>query len=113
MITEEVLKDIYKQFKKPVAREELNLDYFIDMLSKHHSFVVDDDEIIIENLEELNPFRRFLKRAIYVILEFDKNVAFVFENHIIFFGKENNSIRVYFRPEKENNSIFSRLFGSR
>ncbi|MBD5280864.1 MAG: hypothetical protein HDS35_10040 [Bacteroides sp.] len=111
MITDNVIKEIYKKFGKPHKNEEeLNLDYFLPMLNKNHAITRDGMEIIIEDLDEFNPFRRFLVRGINAVLEFDKMVAFVFRNHILFLGKEDNQLRVHIKPEKPK-SFFGRLFG--
>lgn len=111
MITEDVIKEIYKNYNKPAKNEaDLNIAYFVDLLKPHHSLRQVDDEIIVGNLEEFSPFRRFLIRSLYAILEFDRNVAFVFRDHILFFGKTNDQLSVNFKPE-EKRSIFSRIFG--
>lgn len=109
MITDVVIKDIYKKFNKPARVEDLNVDYFVALLKDHHALRVFEDEIIVDDLDEYNPFRRFLMRGINAILEFDKMVAFVFRTHILFFGKENNELRVHIKPEKPR-SFFSRIF---
>ncbi len=112
MITDQVLKEIYKKFTKPCKNpEKLQLDYFLDLLKDHHNLSSDDMEVVLEDLEEFNPFRRFLKRSIFTIIEFDRMVAFVFRTHTLFFGKDDTPLRVYIRPEKEK-SFLSRLFGS-
>ncbi|MDE7441383.1 MAG: hypothetical protein K2M69_04375 [Muribaculaceae bacterium] len=113
MITDEVIKEIYKTYGKPHKhREELQLDYFIDLLSENHKLsIVDDDEIIVENLEEFNPFRRFLIRGLHAVIEFDTYVAFVFQGHILFFGKEDPSLQVHMRPERKK-SLWDSIFGN-
>lgn len=112
MITEEVIKEIYKNYKKPASREELNLEHFAELLKPHHDLEVTDDEVIVKNIDEFSPFRRFLIRGLYAVLEFDKNVAFVFKDHILFFGKEAPTLSVNFRPEKtKGGGLFGRLFG--
>ena len=106
MITDEVIKEIYKKFSKPERDEsELNLDFFVDLLKEQH-------EIVIGKLEEFNPFRRFLKRSLTAVLEFDKVVAFVFRNHILFLGKDEDTIRVHIKPSPKK-SFFGRLFGKK
>lgn len=111
MITDEVIKEIYRKFGKPHKKiEELQLDYFLPILNEHHSIRRDDMEIIIDDLDEFNPFRRFLIRGINAVLEFDKMIAFVFRNHILFLGKEDEQMRVHIKPEKPK-SFFSKLFG--
>lgn len=124
MITDEVICEIYKTHKKPPKDfSELNLSENLYLLNKNHSLTLDSDdlqsaEIIINDLEEFNPFRRFLVRSLHGILEFDRMIAFVFRNHILFLGKEDNQLRVHFKPEdddedEENDSFLSRLFGRR
>lgn len=110
MITDSVIKEIYKKFGKPHKnREELRIDYFIDILHHNHNITFDDDEIILEDLEEFNPFKRFLIRSLNAVLEFDKVIAFVFRNHILFLGKDDNQMRVHIKPPKKP-SIFDRIF---
>lgn len=86
------------------------------MLRAHHDIMIDDEdlskaEIILNDLEEANPFRRFLVRSLHAILEFDKMVAFVFRNHILFLGKKDKQLRVHFKPEASERSFLGRLFG--
>lgn len=112
MITDEVIKEIYKKYGKPHKnREELQLEYFVDILKDHHNLKVDDDEIIVEDLEEFNPFRRFLIRGLHAVIEFDSYIAFVFQRHILFFSRNDKNLQVHMRPEKKQ-SLFDRLFGS-
>ena len=111
MITDNSIREIYKKFSHPhKRREELQLEYFISMLSEHHAIKVCEDEIILEDLEEFNPFRRFLIRSLNAVLEFDKMIAFVFRSHILFLGKEDDQMRVHMRPEPKK-SFFGKLFG--
>ncbi|MDE7402957.1 MAG: hypothetical protein K2M87_06065 [Muribaculaceae bacterium] len=111
MITQEVITEIYKNYNKPAKNEsELNLPYFVDLLAPFHKLEVSDDEIIVTGLDEFSPFRRFLKRGLFAVLEFDKNVAFVFQSHILFFSKLDKNLSVHFRPS-EKKSIFDRIFG--
>ncbi len=111
MITESVIKEIYKKFGKPHKnREDLKLDYFMDILNANHNIVFDGDEIILKDLEEFNPFRRFLIRSLTAILEFDKMIAFVFCNHILFLGKNEEQMRVHIKPLKKP-SLLDRILG--
>lgn len=117
MITKEVIQDIYKEYKKPHAnREELRLPYFLELLAPHHKLEYDGDEIIFADMDEFNPFRRILVRNLHGIVEFDKNVAFIFPNHIMFLGKRSKELHVHFKPEEEEapkkkGGLFGRLFG--
>ena len=111
MITEQVIQEIYRKYKRPSkSQDDLNLDYYMGLLKDNHNLRVEDGEIIINDLEEFNPFRRLLIRSLHGILEFDNVVAFVTGNHILFLGKEDKSLRVHFKPE-EKKSLFNKIFG--
>ena len=111
MITEEVINEIYKNYNKPCKNEEeLNLPYFAEILRPFHELRIEDDEVIVESIEEFSPFKRFLKRGLFAVLEFDRNVAFVFQSHIIFFSKKDTNMSVHFRPAGKR-SLFDRIFG--
>lgn len=118
MITKEVIKDIYKEYKKPSENlDELRIPYFLELLKAHHNLKYDGDELIFEDMEDFNPFRRILVRNLHAILEFNKMIAFVFPNHILFLGKRSSELSVHFKPEdnpekEKKKSFFSRLFGS-
>lgn len=112
MITDEVIKEIYRKFSKPHKDvRELKLDYIAELLSEHHSLTITDDEVVINDVEDFSPFKRFLIRSLNAVLEFDKNVAFVFRGHILFLSKESPEMRIHIKPERKR-SIFDRLFGS-
>ena len=111
MINETVINEIYKKFSKPHKNHaDLRLDYFIPLLSQHHAIENDGFEIVLKDVEEFSPFRRFLIRSLNAVLEFDKLIAFVFRSHILFLGKEDNQLHVHIKPEKQS-SFLSRLFG--
>lgn len=112
MITNEVINEIYKNYNKPCKnKNDLNLPYFVELLAPFHTLTYDDTEVIVKGLDEFSPFRRFLIRGLYAVLEFDRNVAFVFKTHILFFSKVDNNLSVHFRPAKKP-SLFGRLFGN-
>lgn len=111
MITQEVIAEIYKSYNKPCKNPaELNLPYYVDLLKPYHDLQLEEDEVIVGGLDEFSPFKRFLKRGLYAVLEFDKNVAFVFQSHILFFSKVDNKLSVHFRPTEKRNFL-DRLFG--
>lgn len=111
MITQEVIDEIYKTYKKPPKDKEiLNIPYFIDIL-KDYKLQADNMEILVGNQEEFSPFRRFLIRGLHAILEFDKEVAFVFHDHILFFQKDLPIITVNFKPEEQ--SLLDKIFGKK
>jgi hypothetical protein len=111
MVSQKVIEDIYKKFQKPAKDvAQLNIPYFIDKLSAHHNLAISSDgkEIEIHGLDESNPFKRFLAHRLTNIFEFDNTVAFAFADHIIFFSKHSEEMRVHFKREKR--SLLSRIF---
>lgn len=121
MITKEVIRDIYKEYRHPSENlEDLRIPYFLKLLETHHHLKYDGDELIFEDMDEFNPFRRILVRNLHAILEFNKMVAFVFPNHILFLGKRSSELSAHFKPEEDpadvpakKKSLFERLFGSK
>lgn len=116
MITKEVIRDIYKEYRKPnTNKEEMQIEEYIKLLSPHHRLKYDGTEIIFEDLDEFNPFRCILVRNLHGIIEFDKYIAFIFPNHILFLSKRSPELHVHFKPEDdddpgEKKSFFKRLF---
>lgn len=111
MVDEKVIQEIYKKYRKPPKNAAgLRLDYFIPMLEEHHAIENDGFEIVLKDVDEFNPFRRFLIRSLNAVLEFDKLIAFVFRSHILFMGKEDNQLHVHIKPE-DKSSLFGRIFG--
>lgn len=111
MINEDVINEIYKKYSKPIKDEsELGLAYFADILNPHNPIKYNDMEVEIEKLDEFNPFKRFLIRSLNGVVEFDKRVAFVFKNHIIFLNSDSDQMYIHLKPESKSN-IFSRIFG--
>ena len=110
MVDDKVIQEIYKRYSKPHKNvADLRLEYFLPMLGEHHSIENDGFEIVLNDVDEYNPFRRFLIRSLNAVLEFDKLIAFVFRTHILFLGKEDNQLHVHIKPEKPQ-SLFQRLF---
>ena len=106
MINEAVINEIYKKFNKPHKNAaDLKLDYYIPILSAHHSIENNGFEITLRDVDEYSPFRQFLVRSLNAVLEFDKLIAFVFRNHILFLCFVFYSITPYFL---NTFSIFSR-----
>ncbi len=111
MITDKVIKEIYKTFSRPVKNtDELNLESHLATLSQFHKLRRDGIEVLVDDLEPFDPFHRFLVRNLCGILEFDNWVAFVFPTHILFFSKKDKQMQVHLKPESKR-SIFDRIFG--
>lgn len=111
MITEEVIREIYKKYKKPVKNfDSLDLPHVLDVLRPFHDIRLEDGEIVVGSVEEFSPFKRFLQRSLYGVIEFEKYYAFVFKSHILFFSMVDSQLSVNFKPEAKR-GFFDRLFG--
>lgn len=109
MINEEVIQEIYKRYKKPVKRDELNLPYFQQLLSENNPIEINDEMVEVQNMEQFSPFKRFLVRSINNIIEFERRVAFVFNNHILFLDKDCAQSHIHLKPEKKKKGLFGFL----
>lgn len=110
MITEKVIREIYKKYSTPPKnREELKIDYFVKLLRNNHTIIIDNDTIYIEDIEEGNPFNKIVISGLNAIIELEKKVAFVMQDHIIFFNKNNNGLHIHFRT-KINAGFLKRFF---
>lgn len=113
MINQKVIKEIYKKYRRPEKNKaNLQLDYFQKLLADSNPFEIADDMIVLQQVEEFSPFKRFLIRNLYGIIEFDRNVAFVFPNHIIFLNKIDEGISFYMREDEEPKGLM-KLFRRR
>ncbi len=89
------------------------MDYFQQMLAASNPFEITEDMIVLRQVEEYSPFKRFLIRSLCGIIEFDRTVAFVFTSHIIFLNKTDDGISFYLREEDEPQGywkVFRKLF---
>lgn len=111
MITDRVIKEIYRKYNKPAKNAaNLDIDRYIGILAPFHNIRTNGKEVIFEDQEEFSPFRRILLRSLNAILEFDRHVAFVFQNHILFLSKESDDMRIHMRPCERRENIFQKIF---
>ena len=95
MITDDVIKEVYRRFDSPSeSSSNLNIDYFMEILSPKYNIEIDGDKLIVNDLGE-NAFKVVLLKAINTIIEFDRFVAIVLRNHIIFFD-HSRFINIYY-----------------
>lgn len=112
MISEETIKEIYKKYSRPAKNtDELRIPYYVELLADVNPIKSNGKQIEIVKLDEYSPFKRFLIRSLNAIIEFDKTIAFVFRNHIIFLSKLSDDMHIHLRPEKKKN-IFDKIFGN-
>lgn len=109
MINKKVIDNIYKQFSRRPAspEEELDLPLLFRETIEHHTIFLDDNRLIIEDLDETSPFHVIPLAHIHAILDFDRRVAIVLENAIIFFDKLDEGVHIHIR--QQGPSLMDRL----
>lgn len=106
MVTKKVIKEIYQKFNTPPDNiNVLNLGYHMELLKEHHPMKIVGEEIIVENVEEYSPFKRMLIERLTGVFEFNKYVAFVMAEHILFFEKRGEGVSLHFLPIKKESWI--------
>lgn len=106
MVTKSVIKELYKKFNEPPDDiSVLNLSYFIELLKEYHLMKIVGDEIVVENVDEYSPFRRMLIKRLTGVMEFNKYVAFVMQEHILFFEKRGKGILLHLIPMRKKSRI--------
>lgn len=109
MVTKKIIDEIYRKYKNPPSNiEELNINYYIKMLKEYHPMSITSDRIIIENAGEFCPFKHILISRLTGIIEFSKYVAFILPEHIFFFDRHSENIRLHMKKEPKP-GFFSQL----
>ncbi len=108
MITKEVIDAIYKKYKRPAPSADcLDLGLLFDYAIENHGIYVDEGNLVIDSLGEDSPFHEIALDHVCGILEFERHVAVVLENAIIFLDKADSGAHVHLKPEKM--SLMDRL----
>lgn len=101
MITDEVIRTIYKLNRKPQkGLFKAQIEHLIDTLKKTHDVAINSEELILKDLEEESPFRVVLINKIMGIEEFERTMAVILPNCILFFSKETNDIHIHIKMPK-------------
>lgn len=99
MITKEVINNIYKQCKssRPKSPADLNLPLLFEYAIENHGIFFDEDNLIIESVGQSSPFYTLELSRILDILEFERHIAIVLPNAILFLNKADNGVHVHLR----------------
>lgn len=99
MITDSVIKEIYKKFsKRPSSIDELNMVPLFEAAHKSHGIGIEDDKIIIGSFTRNSIFRSIPLKNVNAILEFENHIAIVLHSSIIFLSKNDNGSYIHFKP---------------
>lgn len=97
MITRDLIKTLYKKYKKaPKSVDLLNLALLFDYAAKHHNIMIDPEteELTIGSIDPASPFHRISIRRINAIVPFEEWVAIVMHSSIIFLNRKKNEVAV-------------------
>lgn len=108
MITNNVIKNIYKQYKsRPASVDDLNLQLLFEHAIVNHGIYVDDGNLVIESVTEDSPFYSIPLDRIHGICEFERVIAIVLPSAILFLNKHDAGVNVHLKPAEM--SIVDRL----
>lgn len=108
MITKQVIDNIYKKYRsRPASPDQLNLPLLFEHAIDNHGLYVDDNDLVIENIPEDSPFHKLALDRVHGILEFERSVAIVLMNAILFLNKHDSGVNIHLRTPKM--SLMDRL----
>lgn len=99
MITDAVIKEIYKNYlKRPSSIDELNMIPLFEAAHHTHGIKIEDDKIIIRSFPKNSIFREIPLKNVNAILEFENHIAIVLHSSIIFLSTNDNGNYIHFKP---------------
>lgn len=99
MITNQVIKEIYKKYsKRPASPDELNMPPLFEAAHPSHNIAIEDGKLIINSIPANSIFHKIPLKNIHAILEFESVVAIVLHSSIIFLSKTDDKNYVNFKP---------------
>ncbi|MDE5918327.1 MAG: hypothetical protein K2L91_00380 [Duncaniella sp.] len=112
MVTQEVIKTLYRQFNKPPKSvDELNLALLFDYAVENHGIFLDEESLYIGSVDPRSPFATLPLSRINEIVEFETVIAVVLPAAIVFLNKEDSDVNIHIRldDDEEDRSIWSKL----
>lgn len=103
MITKDVIDNIYKRYKsRPESPDLLNMPLLFEHAIDNHAIYVDDGNLVIESVEPESPFHTIDLAHIHGITEFERHVAIVLANAIIFLNKHDSGVNIHLKMPKRS-----------
>lgn len=103
MITNEIIKEIYKQYdKKPKSMDCLDFALLFDKVGVLHNILVDPDTqtLTIDSIPEDSPFHQVALKNIYAFVPFEQWVAIVLHSSIIFLNTKRPITSIHIKSHK-------------
>lgn len=104
MITQQVIDTLYKKYRKrPASTDTLDLALLLDDLADTHAITIDDRDMVeIGSIDPLSPFHSVPLGHIHAIVPFEKWVALVLGNSIIFLHRDEPKANVHLKPLRDS-----------
>lgn len=103
MITNDVIKEIYKKYsKRPASPDELNMPPLFESAHRSHGIEISDGKIVINSISPSSIFHSIPLKNINAILEFESNIAIVLHSSIIFLSKKDSKNFIHFKPIEQS-----------
>lgn len=102
MITKDIIKKLYKIHKKPVGYDAIlpELNEFIYTLAPSHNMRIEGGNLVLDDVDKDSIFKTIQLDRICGIEPFDRNIALILPNSILFFNKENSGINLHIKLPK-------------
>ena len=111
MITKSNIDDLYRKYnRKPKILDERNLAPLMQCALSTDAIEIDGDCIRFKNVDSTSLFTSIEMQRIHAVVEFDKHIALVLPNSIIFINREDYSIHVHLK-EDNRRPWWRRIFG--
>ena len=81
--------------------------------ASHNLELTDNGELIINSLDQASPFSRLELSRIHAIVPFERSVAIVLPNSILFLNKKDSGVNVHFKPNPTSLSTTEMAYNSR
>ncbi len=110
MVTKQVIKTLYKQFKRPPKTpDELNIALLFDYAMDNHGIFIDENNLYIGSVDPSSPFATIELKRVHEIVEFEKVIAIVLPTSIVFLNKENSDVQIHLRLDDDEPTMWQRI----
>ncbi len=100
MVTRKVIDELYKRFPKaPKGIEFLDMGALMMNTAPEHDLeLTENGELVINSLDSSSPFHKLELSRMCGIVPFERSVAIVMPNSILFLNKKDAGVNVHFKP---------------
>lgn len=103
MVTRKVIDELYKRYAKaPKGIEELDMGALMMHAAPEHDLeITENGQLVINSLDKTSPFHSLELSRVHAIIPFERSVAIVLPNSILFLNKKDKGVNVHFKPNPD------------